>query len=147
MQAKILIALLSLAVAFVGGWNIGSDRVQHKWDKERLETAEAARVAAGKNAKIINDLEAEKNESNKTIDRLRDDIAGFRVRVPKTPCVRSDPSGRGGDATSTDGKPADQSQEAFDRFRHSLESDAANADKVIENCRVVVDWAKGLVTK
>lgn len=144
MAAKLIAVLVMLAALFAGGWNVGADRVQHKWDKERLEMAEELRVVAEENQRSINKLESTKDENLETISGLRDDIAGLRVRVPKAPCAGTESSARGGDGVAAGGQSVDTPQAAFDRFRRSLESDAADDGKIIENCRVVVDWAKGL---
>lgn len=145
MTAKIVAILALIAAIFTGGWSLGSGHTQNQWDKERLKLVEDSRIAAEANQKQIKELERTKDENLKTIDNLRDDVAGLRVRVPKTPCARPDTTSRGGDGTAASGEPADKTQESFDDFRRGLESDAASADKIIESCRVVVDWAKGLV--
>lgn len=147
MELKYILAIVIIAASVAGGWSLGADRVQRKWDKERLAIADESREAAERSQKHINELEKTKYENDATISKLRDDVAGFRVRVPKAPCTRPEPAGGSEGAVAGTGQPVDKSQEAFDDFRRGLESDAENADKIIENCRVVADWAKGLKSK
>ena len=129
------------------GYDRGRAEVQAEWAHERVQIAEELRIAAESNQKAIKTLEVTKDANLKTIDSLRDDVADLRVRVPKTPCARSDATSGGTDTSTGTGQQPETAQDAFDEFRLGLESDAEETDKLIESCRVVMGWAKGLVTK
>jgi len=121
----------------------GADSVQRDWDKEMLETAKEQAKATKRNLDTINSLEAVKNENLKTIATLRRDIGSIRVRLPAAPCDRPNPSSGSKLTTTPTGELPIAPQDAFDRFRQRLESDALEADTIMESCRVVIGWAKG----
>lgn len=152
--AKYAAALGGIAMLYAIYWGIddngyerGVSEVRAEWADERSRIAEELRVAAETNQTTIRNLEAVKNENDKTIDKLRGDIAGLRVRVPQTACPGRDATGGGADAVTSSGKQPETAQDAFDEFRRGLESDAEETDKLIESCRVVIDWAKGIGKK
>lgn len=124
------------------GYTRGRDEVQADWDAERKQIAQESLESAQNNLQTITKLEETKNANLKTIAKLRLDIANLRVFLPTSPCVGTDTTGNG--STTGTWEQPDQAQKAFDRFTSGLESDAAEQDAVIEDCRVVIDWAKSL---
>lgn len=125
-----------------GGYTRGRDEVQAAWNKEREKIAQEALEAAQNNLKTITKLEENKNENLKTIGKLRSDLADFRVRVPSTPCSGANTASN--DPAPSTGTLPNNPQTAFDDFKRGMESDAAEVDTVIESCRVVMEWARGL---
>lgn len=125
-----------------GGYTRAMNEVKIERDQERAKIAQESLEAAQNNLKTITKLEETKNENLKTIGRLRSDLANFRVRVPTAPCSGADPTGN--NPTPGAGPLPNKPQTAFDDFKRGLESDAAEADTVVESCRVLMDWAKSL---
>lgn len=139
---RLVCGVVALVGSFIGGWMQGADTVQRKWDIDIYIRTAAALEATKKNQAIIIALEEKKNANMQTIDRLAGELAGYRVRVPKAPCVRPDTAPGGQDAAPATRTGADTTQEAFDRFTAGLAEDAKQHDTVIESCRVLRDWAK-----
>ncbi|MFZ2524455.1 MAG: hypothetical protein WAW87_03980 [Candidatus Ferrigenium altingense] len=122
------------------GYTRGRDEIQAAWDKEREKIAQEALEAAQNNLKNITKLEEAKNANLKTIAGLRSDLAGLRLRLPPSTCGGADTAGNS-PTTGTRALPVDP-QIALDDFKRGVESDAADADTMIESCRVVMDWAR-----
>lgn len=132
-----LIALAAIiAGAFGSGWTIN----QWRHDAEKKAEVEAKLAASKENSELILSLELKRNENTKINNDLRADLAAERVRVPKL-CVPNNASTGSADAAASSGSKPIDAQAAFEKFRRGLESDAYGADEMIEQCRVLRDWA------
>lgn len=139
------LAVVGLCIAATTfGWTLGSNHVQHKWDAERMALLEAANQAALENVKIITALEKTKHDNLTEIDRLRANNHALWVRLPTSPCANANSAVGGLDTAAGSWVAVTQTQSAFDNFTSGLAEDAAGADKVIEDCRVVIDWVNRL---
>lgn len=124
------------------GYTRGRDEIQSEWDAERAKIAQESLESSLKNLQTITELEEKKNANLKTIAKLRLDIANLRVLLPTSPCGGADTTADG--TTTGTGEQPDKAQQAFDDFKRGLESDAAEQDAIIEDCRFVTDWAQSL---
>ena len=145
---RIILGIALAGVIFAGGWMAGSSSTQKRWDSETLIHIQEQLAATERNQALTNKLEQTKNENIAIIDRYRRDLATVRVRVPTATCPGGLPdtaaSSGVADSIIIAGVSADQNQEAFDRFAAGLAEDAAEHDALIEQCRVVMDWVRGL---
>ena len=137
-KAVLVLALLAAYSSWL--WDTSAALVRAEWDRDRASRAESEAAAARLNAKKIFDLQGEKNENLKRIAALDAELADVRVRVPVCPGPNST-AGVAGTATGA-GALQETAQTGFDEFRQSLESSADRCDKLVENCRVVMEWAK-----
>lgn len=156
----LLLKLLPYAVAVLmvaggvyyvyhSGYQGGAKNVKAQWDEEKAKQVAANLQAALANAKLITDLEVTKNENITTIEGLRRELVGIRVRLPRQSTCPDLPTTTGGSVHATTGtwSSTDHTQEAFDRFTGRLAEDAAYYDTLIESCRVVMAWSRSMVTE
>lgn len=140
---KTILGAVLIVGSFLTGYFKGSDSVKRDWDLDIHLRVKEQLAFVEKNQKLIVALEETKNENLKIVNQLADVTRAVRVRVPTTACVRSTPTpSRSEDVPAASGVVPATSQETFDSFRSGLESDALEADRIVEDCRVVVDWAK-----
>lgn len=142
-------ALLGVWYIHNDGRKVGANEVRMEWAAETAkQAAELQRIAEANQRRVI-ELQETKNENLITIETLRSDVGTLRKRLhlPKPACPKMpEDSAAGGSihGTPATGNGTDKTQEAFDRFTEGLGLDAAEHDQVIENCRVVVEWAATL---
>lgn len=156
---RVVLAAVLAAGTFAAGYFKGSDSVKRDWEIDIHLRMKEQLAAAEKNQKLIVALEETKNANLKTVDSLHSQLAVVSVRVPATPCVRIDPaSGSQNPAPGTgtlpatpekpvgeagsNVEPAVTAQAAFDTFEAGVKEDAAEADYLLESCRVVMDYLK-----
>lgn len=134
---------IALAVVIAGaglaGYVKGADSVQEKWDADVLRLVKAQLVKNQEDAAKLKKLEEVKNEKLVEIDRLRANNHALWLRLPKTPCTGSAPSG---DTTSGNGELPTAAEVAFKRFTDGLADEAHRADSVVESCRVLNDFIR-----
>lgn len=119
----------------------GADHVQRKWDVEiKLHLAEAQK-AAEENQKLIVALEETKNANLKTVSALRRQLSAVRVSMPTPACGGLDAPSGSKDGTPGTGPLPKSPQAALDDFTAGLAELQLEADTVVEECRVVRDWA------
>lgn len=132
--------LVAVVAAVVASFFAGAERTQMKWNLDIAFRMQSAQAKAIENANKIALLEVTKHENLDIINNLKRDVAAARVRVPKATASASCATSVS-DGVATTGLVPAEPQDEFDRFRSGLESDAFKADKVIEDCRVLRDWA------
>lgn len=133
---RIILFAAIVAGAFGSGWTVN----QWRHDAEKKAEVEAQLAKEKANSELITSLELKRNANIKTINSLRNDLAAERVRVPKF-CVSDNTATGSADATTGSGSKPINAQAAFEKFRLGLESDAYGADEIVEQCRVLRDWA------
>lgn len=145
-----IIGFLLMAVGtFAAGWVNGSDSVRREWEVDIHTRTKAALATAVENQKRLAALEETKNANLKEVDRLRANNHALWLRLPKTPCpgsvsdTTSGSIGIAGSGELPEGSPG-SAEQAINRFDRTFADEAYRADKVVEDCRVVVDWAKSL---
>lgn len=142
-----ILAVVIIAGASLTSYNKGKSVVQQEWDVDiAVQTLETLRITQ-ENQKKITNLEVTKNENLNTIKNLHSDINDLRkrLRVPKPACPsQTDSTGGSIYESPTAGHSTDTTQEAFDRFTEGLGFDAVEYDRVMENCRIVMNWAASL---
>lgn len=145
---KIIGSALLAAGIFASGWVSGSGSVHRDWDREKLEQAQAHAAALGANQKIIGSLQETKNENFTEIDRLRANNHALWLRLSKTACDGTDTSSGSQDTTTGGGElhpPVPSSaEEALNGFDRTYSDEAYRADKIVEDCRVLSEWARKL---
>jgi hypothetical protein len=135
-----ILALAGVAATLFGaGWWQGSDHVQRKWDEDKARQVKAQLEKNQADAAKLRKLEEMKNENLVEIDRLRANNHALWVRLPKTPCTGSAPSG---DTPAGAGELPTAPEIAFKRFTDGLAGEAYRADRVVEDCRVLNDFAR-----
>lgn len=132
------------------GYVQGETHVQAEWDKAKAASVKAALDASIENQRRITELEGKKNDNLTEIDRLRANNHALWLRLPKTPCPGGLPSTdttSGSESTVTSGGVVHSDvpsveESALNAFDRAYSDEAYRADKLIEQCRVVVNWAK-----
>lgn len=137
------------------GYLGGKHEVQQKWDKEKADKTASDLQMVLANQKLIKKLEEVKNVNITEIDRLRANNHALWLRLPKTPCpallaATSGNAAASAGVVSTETETAQGStggsvaQSAFDEYERGRNDEAYRADKIVEDCRAVVDWATSL---
>lgn len=156
---RVVLSVALAAGTFSAGYFKGSDSVKRDWEIDIHLRMKEQLAAAEKNQKLLVALEETKNANLKTIDSLRRQLAVVSVRVPAFPCIRHDPTGGIQNPATGTGilpatpekpigeagsnvEPAVTAQAAFDTFAAGAKEDAAEADSLLESCRVVMDYLK-----
>ena len=143
------IAIIGAITALVGkAYFLGQENVQNEWDTERADFAITQMAELAETQAHLMSLEKKKNENNKTITALKRDIDGIRVRVPVHKCAAegSLPSttGTGANGATGSGEQLENAQSVFDEVVGELGQRAVAMDLLVEDCRVLRDWAAGL---
>lgn len=133
-------ALLAVGI-FASGWVSGSGSVHRELDREKLAQAQAHAKALVENQKTINKLEEQKNENLAKVKSLSRELRAFRLSIPT--CQALSATTGATQAAGTGGISATV-QESFDRFTEGVASDFEDADRVVEDCRVLSEWARKL---
>lgn len=142
---KLILQLALVIIAFTYGYSAGKVKVQSAWDKAKADQVEVDLQRVRDNQEIINSLEKTKNDNNKTISKLNDDLKSTRVRLPQMPSnnCNNTSSGSSDDITSS-GAFSERAEEGLATFKSSVDTRALEADQIIEQCRVLRDWANSL---
>jgi hypothetical protein len=149
---RIIGGILLAAGTFAAGWVNGSDSVRREWEVDIHIRTKQHMAELVNSQKIITTLEEQKNANLKEVDRLRANNRALWLRLPKTPC----PGGLPETATSNTGVasggelPAEVqsgAEQALNRFDSAYSDEAYRADRIVEECRVVVNWAKSAFSR
>lgn len=111
----------------------------------QLQLAEDRLINDARNANdaLISRLEVKKNEANTVIDYLANSKPSGSLRLPKSACPSQiQPSTGGEPAITGNGVLPTDAQIAFGEFTKGLDELAYRADQVVEECRVIQEWAK-----
>lgn len=142
------IVLGSLLGAYEYGRHVEGIKRENEALKERLVYAEAFTDAQTANDKLKTDGVKQHAQDTETINRIRDDFSDFRLRMPKAKNCHSDGVSNTSsgimDGTTGGGLRAEAEQAAADRFSDGLKQDSYRLDTIIDSCRVVMNWARGL---
>lgn len=153
---RIITSVLLVAGSFVTGWTNGSDHVQRQWDVDIHVRTKAALEQVKSNDNLKTKLEEVKNVNTKTVEMLATTIRTLRadnrlhLYPPTCPGGLPDTVSTGGSkdgAASTGELSRDvpsAAENALNRFDAAYASEAERADKLIESCRVLVDWARAV---
>lgn len=153
LQTKLLAWLVSVAMVFAvlfGAYEYGRRVEGLKRDKEllteRLQYADAFNQAQSRNDELKTQGAKQHAKDTETINRMRDDLSAFRLRLPKPPACDGVPNSASGDVDSAagGGLRAGAEQAAFDRFTVGLKQDSYEIDTALNACRVVMNWARSL---
>ena len=140
---QIKYALGAILLVLFGTWKAGCNHVQIQFDDYRLKEQALLTKEITDNETLKAQLEVSKNEAQTRIDALANNVRTQFVRLPATACISeagpaSSPTATGGE--SLPAKTPDP-QAALDRFVGGVESLMLEADTVVNNCRVLQDWA------
>ena len=148
LLTKTILILTGIAALTGKAYFLGQENVQNEWDKERADFAITQMQELAETQVYLMKLEATKNENNKTITALKRDLDGVRVHLPVHKCPTE---GNLPNATSTSangatgsGVESDPAQAGFDNFIGELGQQAVKMDLLVEDCRVLRDWANSL---
>ena len=148
LLTKTILILTGLAALAGKAYFLGQEDIQHEWDKERADFAITQMAELAETQAHLMSLEKKKNENTKTITALKRDLDGVRVQVPvhKCPAEGSLPNatGTGANGATGSGIESDPAQASFDNFIGELGQQAVKMDLLVEDCRVLRDWAAGL---
>lgn len=148
----LLILICGIAAIHHHGVVEGRDEIQAQWDKEKAKRVAAHLQKIVANQKLIQHLEETKNVNVTEINRLRANNHALWVRLPKTACPSAAPTtdsptspASGVVSTEVEGGQGevsgDVAQQAFDDYERGRTDEAYRADAVVEDCRVLSDWA------
>ena len=153
---RIILSVALVAGSFVTGWANGSGHTQRQWDIDVHIRTKAVLEQVQANDRLKTALEETKNVNSKTIDMLAATItklrADNRLHLYPTPCTgglpSADTSSGSKDAPTGNGFVSEPVQsgaeEALNSFDGAYAAEALRADKIVEDCRVLRDWAMSL---
>ena len=140
---KLVASAVLVAGAFASGWVSGGDSVRRDWEVDIHIRTKAQLAALEANQKRITELEVTKNANLEKVRALNRELATYRVSMPTCEGSGQTPATGGGAATSSGaGALSAELQGALDEFTAGVASDFDEADRVVESCRVVMEWAK-----
>ena len=143
------IAIISAITAMVGkAYFLGQEDIKHEWDQERADFAITQMAELAETQAHLMQLEATKHANTKTIATLKRDLDGIRVRLPVHKCPAEgdlpNATSTGSDDATGSGQQLEDTQASFDDFIGILGQQAVKMDLLVEDCRVLRDWAAGL---
>lgn len=153
--AGLLLLIGGVAAIHHHGVVEGRDESQAQRDKEKAEQVAAHLQKTLANQKLIQHLEETKNVNVIEINRLRANNHALWVRLPKTACSSATPTAdspatpaSGVISTSPESGQGEVSggvaQQAFDDYERGRDDEAYRADTLVEDCRVLHDWAESI---
>ena len=148
LLTKTILILTGLAALAGKAYFLGQEDIQHEWDQERADFAITQMAELVETQAHLMKLEATKNENTKTITALKRDLDGVRVRLPVHKCAAEgdlpNATGTGANGATGSGIESDPAQAIFDEVVSELGQRAVAMDLLVEDCRVLRDWAAGL---
>lgn len=137
----------SIVVLIVGicyfSFSEGRDYTQRQWDKAKATLVKQV----VDNAQVVHDLGVSHDKDQTTIDKLAADNHALWLRLPKTPCVGVSPSSTSEQTpTGVEPLPTDP-QQTINGYTEGVGSLMHEADTVVNDCRVVIEWVKTLEKK
>ena len=124
-------------------FKLGKEWVQSDWDKEKAVLVKYALD----NGKVVHDLGVKHDNDQIAIDKLHADNHALWLRLPKTACVRLDTTESSGEAATTGELLPGDPQQAINGYTEGVRELMYKADSVVNDCRVVMEWAKSLEKK
>lgn len=133
--------IISILMYF--SFSYGEDRVQQEWDKEKATLVKAIVV----NGQVVHDLGVSHDKDQILIDKLAADNHALWLRLPKTTCIGlNSPTTSGQAIAGVEPLPVEP-QQALNRYTEGVGSLMHEADSIVNDCRVVMEWAKTLEKK
>ena len=139
---KIFAGMALIAIVYAVGHSNGVNSVQQKWDAERTATAIEMQEAMVRHAAMILTLEVQHDKNNATIDRLAAD--NKRLHLQPTACSGLTNPGGGTQASAGGGALHTDPSEIVGNYSEEVGQLFAEADKVVEQCRVGMEYLKAL---
>ena len=139
---KQIIGIFLLVSVYVTGHVQGSAQVQNSWDKEKAAIVKAQKEAEEKNAQIITDLEVQHSKDTDTINRLHATYSGG-LHLPSN-CPKATSTSGSLQTSNSGGQLPSKEQSALDYYTAETQQLMYEADEVVNQCRVVIEWAKTL---
>ena len=142
-QIKYALGAILMGLVLFGMWKAGCNHVQIQFDAYRLNEQALLTKEITDNETLKAQLEVSKNEAQTHIDALANNVRTVRVFLPNPACIgeagpASSPAAAGGESLSA--KTPDP-QADLDRFVGGVEALMLEADTVVNNCRMLQDWA------
>lgn len=141
-----------IAVSLSVAYSRGADSVQVKWDLEKAQASAEAFAIALAAQKERTKKQEEYHDNLAEIDRLRANNHALWLRLPKTPCTPSLPSvAKNGAAAGGElhvEVPAGgedtvgRAEQLINDFKGVYDGESLRADKIVEECRKVVESEK-----
>ncbi len=148
LLTKTILILTGLAALVGKAYFLGQESIQHEWDTERADFAITQMAELAETQAHLMKLEATKNENTKTIAALKRDLDGVRVRIPVHKCAAEgglpNTTGTGANGATGSGQQLEDAQSVFDEVVGELGQRAVAMDLLVEDCRVLQQWAAGL---
>lgn len=149
---RIIGAVAIVAALLFGAYEHGVSTTTSKYELRIAERDLADAKAALENKRVIDTLRGEKDDAQKRIDTLAADNKRYRVLLPRCgrimPVPNTDNPASGGVQATAGREPLPESAEgaqgALDAFVAGSDADAYAADSLVNECRMVYKWAKGL---
>lgn len=149
LLGKTILIITALSAIAAKAYFLGQEGVQNEWDKERADFAVAQMEELAETQKHLMTLEATKHENLKTINALSADLKSIRVQVPVRGCATDGslptPTSTGSDGAAGSGVESNPAQAVFDEVVGVLGQQAVEMDVLVEQCRVLKNWANSLV--
>lgn len=141
---KLVVSIALLLVVAASGFFAGESHVQSQWDSEKLAMMEEASSMADTLAKKIQNLEIKGAKDEKIIRDYRRRNPTGGLHLPPTSCP-GDTGPVGGVQGSAGNEPLPSgAQQAIDRYTASVDALMLEADLMVNDCRIVFEWARSL---
>lgn len=143
-QIKLALGLAIAALLFGSGCYVGAKWVTADWNAERLATAKESAKKAKKDADKILELETTKNDNLTRIDGLLANNHALWLRLPKTACGQPTNPPIGTGTTPAGGTLHTEPPDPLEEYSREVGELFGQCDKVIENCRVSMEYLQSL---
>ena len=151
IQAKLIAWLLSVAVvfglllaAYEYGRGVEKTLQENKALKLQVQQDEEKTRMATENDQLKTQLGVQHAQDTAATDHIRDDFSNFRLHMSSTCNSLPNPASGSANGVAGAGIRPNTEQEAFDAFTDGLKYDNYQTDKVMDSCRVVMNWARDL---
>lgn len=145
---KTILILTGLAALAGKAYFLGQENVQNEWDKERADFAITQMQELAETQAHLMKLEENKRENLKTINTLSADLKSIRVRIPVHKCPAEgdlpNATSTGADGVAGSWQQLESAQSVFDEVVGELGQRAVAMDLLVEDCRVLQQWANSL---
>jgi len=137
-----------IAASNIAAYNRGADSIQAKWVAEKAQISQELLANALEAQKRQTTKEREYNENIETITRMRDTYKRDWLRLQKTPCPgklpNADTASNSELTVTWELQPElpSSAEQAINEFDAAYYGESLRADKVVEECRKVVELKK-----